>query len=229
MATPVMLSLVTERPTLAISVYSRAVYLPSGADTLIAGADEGNTAPNITGATFNGTALSLVTQRNASTVTTAYFVLWSADLPASGSTYTLAISYSAAPSVQVNTLAYTLSNVSQGAVDAVSYRDIGGLDPVSDITLTPATAGGLAVQQILMIDARTVTAWSSGQSAITNTSCLAVATREVPTPASDMSMNFDLTLASARGSSFVFAFAPTPSSGAATTSTALRQGRRRRR
>lgn len=222
-------------PTLPGSnTYSRAAgtttktvshTIPSGTDMLVVFADDGNVGGgDITGVTYNGTAMTRATAGNVSSAgyQAGIFYLLSASLPATGSAYNIVVTYPATTAGTTPVVcAVNVSGAKQAAPDAAAGLYIGTIDPITTATITTGAASTLILQAIIGVEAITLTAFSDGQTTVNNQSARIVGSLTGPATPGAQSMNANLSGAFTNGASLLIsiegASAPASVSGVGTT------------
>lgn len=204
-ATPTLVASATARATPGSSTWTVAFTVPVGADYLRVCVDEGNTARTISGITYNSAAMTLLNQvTNGSYNARAYELV---SPTADGSSHNIVVTFSGDPATTCNLTVSAFSGVDSGTARVGQALDIAGLDPVTTAEVTPTADGSLVVQDVLLLDPRTISSWDSSQTQAQGASGRYIATKTGPTPAALSQLDFNLSASSARGASLAVALA----------------------
>lgn len=206
MATPVIEASTTARANPGAATWTVAFTFPTTSNYLRVCVDEGNTARTISGVTYNGVAMTLLNQvTNGSYNARAYEL--TSSLPTDGASHNIVVTFSGDPAVNCNLTACAIKDVETATARVSAGLDIAALDPVTTATITPTDDASLLVQDVLLLDSRTISSWDSGQSLVAGAAGRYISSLTGPTPATAQAMNFNLSASSAKGASLVVAVA----------------------
>lgn len=168
-------------------------------------------ANNVTGATYNGVAMTAVANPASGTHEARFFYMLESQLPAAG-TYNMVVTISAinASNPGIGHCA-SFTGVDQNAAQSSFGHSYGSVTTITD-DVTPTTDAALIVALLSVLDPRTVTATGGQGAAISTldgTSSLQRSRMYAwtgPTPAALLSSSFTLSSASATNAQHVAAF-----------------------